>query len=410
MPKLTREEMIGRGKVPVATQLSSRQIRDRWDARLKEEAVFSARTTSKSYIDAVKKRLVEVIGGTLSPQEAERRLRETLRDLGYTPAGGFGDNRVPAAKAGDIRDLSSSRRIQLVIDTNVKRARSMGQVAASEDPVLLMATPAWKLTRTGARKKPRGNWLRRWAEAGAACGWKGALKKQMVALKTSPIWEKLGEGAGGFDDCIGSPYPPFAFGSGMAWVSVGRREWKRMCGAEGVDDGLDGITEKARELKAGKGAVPTAPLKVDLEAPRGLGIVQGVGNPLAASPTPVPAAYAPNYAARDAANAAIDDALDVLDGYADEIAGWTARAVKADLPATADELRRIGVEMASLRGRVVNYGSSVDTQPIPRSRMEQSGYDMAMDRYARSATATARGAENVRDEAAEVARALPPMD
>ena len=120
MPKLTREEMIGRGKVPVATQLSSRQIRDRWDARLKEEAVFSARTTSKAYIDAVKKRLVEVIGGTLSPQEAERRLRETLRDLGYSPAGGFGDNRVPAAKAGDIRDLSSSRRIQLVIDTNVK--------------------------------------------------------------------------------------------------------------------------------------------------------------------------------------------------------------------------------------------------------------------------------------------------
>jgi hypothetical protein len=43
----------------------------------------------------------------------------------------------------------------------------------------------------------------------------------MVALKNHPIWERLGDPAL-FDDGLGNPYEPFAFGSGMGTVDVSR--------------------------------------------------------------------------------------------------------------------------------------------------------------------------------------------
>lgn len=243
------------GMSPRETDLASRQLRS-WSERIKAQSVFSARTTERSYVDMIKRRLVEVATRSEIPLVAERNLRAALVQLGYTPERGFPDNngRVPPARPGSITDLSSSRRIQLIVDTNLKQARSLGQIAASDDPVFLMAHPAWRLERTGARKKPRGDWKRRWADAGAACGWRGAAKTEMAALKTSPIWEELGRGAGNHRDAVGSPYPPFAFGSGMAWTNVRRSEWKALCAKEGIPDGLDEIRERARQLKRGQEA------------------------------------------------------------------------------------------------------------------------------------------------------------
>lgn len=236
------------------TWMPSAGIKREWNEKIKEHSLFSARTTCQSYLDMVKKRLAEVAAGTMTPQVAENRLRESLRDLGYRPDTGFRDNngRVPPAVPGSITDLSSSRRIQLILDTNVKQARSLGQIAVSSSPAMMMTAPAWRLTRTGARRKPRGNWKARWAAAGAAVGWNGAVKNAMMALKSSPIWKALADGAGGYRDTIGSPYPPFAFGSGMAWVNVSRREWIAACKAEGAPDGLEGVAEAARRADGGQ--------------------------------------------------------------------------------------------------------------------------------------------------------------
>ncbi|MGN0886658.1 MAG: hypothetical protein ACI4RT_06635 [Candidatus Spyradenecus sp.] len=58
-----------------------------------------------------------------------------------------------------------------------------------------------------------------------AVGWQGARKgRRMVALKSSPIWEALGNGAGGFRDTLGNPYPPFAYGSSYEWSELSRAE------------------------------------------------------------------------------------------------------------------------------------------------------------------------------------------
>ena len=241
------------GLTPRGTALSSRAIKATWDERIKAAAIFSARTTKESYLDMVRKGLAAVASGVVTPQVAETKLKGILQNLGYRPETGFPDEKtgiIPPARPGAITDLSSSRRIQLILDTNVKQARSLGQVAASENPIVLMTDPAWRLTRTGARKKPRGDWKVRWKAAGDACGWHGAAKTQFVALKTSPIWQHIADGTGGFEDTLGSPYPPFAFGSGMAWVNVSRKDWQRICQNEGIPDLLDEIAAKAKQLKA----------------------------------------------------------------------------------------------------------------------------------------------------------------
>lgn len=235
MPSIPQEILAG--QQVLTTHLSSRQLRDQWSQKIKDEALFSARTTQKAYVEDLKKRLLQVASRDVDPKRAEEILQGSLRNLGYTPQMGFPQDNgiIPPASPGAITDLSSSRRIQIILDTNVKKARSLGQMAASSDPVFLATNPAWRLTRTGARKKPRGDWRDRWAKAGASVAWKGASKREMVALKDSPIWQALGEGVGGYDDAIGSPYPPFAFGSGLAWVNVGRNEWKRICETEGIE-------------------------------------------------------------------------------------------------------------------------------------------------------------------------------
>jgi len=60
----------------------------------------------------------------------------------------------------------------------------------------------------------------------------------MAARKDSPIWQELGDGAGGFEDTLGNPYPPFAFGSSYNWMPLDRQE------AEAL--GIEGTPVRAR--------------------------------------------------------------------------------------------------------------------------------------------------------------------
>lgn len=85
--------------------------------------------------------------------------------------------------------------------------------------------PAFELKRYVSSKFDR-DWNARWNAAGKEIKWKGVSKKdgRMIALKTSPIWQALGRGVGGFNDSWGLPYPPFAIGSGMDWMQIEREE------------------------------------------------------------------------------------------------------------------------------------------------------------------------------------------
>ena len=82
------------------------------------------------------------------------------------------------------------------------------------------------LARLAIRKKPRTDWKERWQAAGRAVGWLGAFrygehgKYKMVARPDSPIWNALAFGHGGFGDATGDGTPPFAFNSGLGWLTI----------------------------------------------------------------------------------------------------------------------------------------------------------------------------------------------
>ena len=211
-------EIIGL-KTPTPTALDTAGIRSQWSQRLREQALFSARMTLQGYLDRVQAVLKQVADGTLDASAARLALTDTLAQLGYAPEPGT---------AGTLRDARTLARLNLVLKTNRQTAASLAQLAESEDPQVAALFPAWELASGGYRKHHRTDWPQRWKAAGERVAWRGAHRTKMVALKSSPIWQALGDGAGGFRDTLGNPYPPFAFGSSYEWVPVDRLEAREL--------------------------------------------------------------------------------------------------------------------------------------------------------------------------------------
>lgn len=211
-------EIIGL-KTPTPTALDTAGIRSQWPQRLREQALFSARMTLQGYLDRVQTVLMQVADGTLDASAARLALTDTLAQLGYAPEPGT---------EGTLKDARTLARLNLVLKTNRQTAASLARLAESEDPQVAALFPAWELASGGYRKHHRTDWPQRWKAAGERVAWQGAHRTKMVALKSSPIWQALGDGAGGFRDTLGNPYPPFAFGSSYEWVPVDRLEAREL--------------------------------------------------------------------------------------------------------------------------------------------------------------------------------------
>jgi hypothetical protein len=198
---------------------------------LRLQSVFSARTTNAHYLGEVAAVIDDMLSGKINMAEGRLRLMRKLKQLGYDPEIGFPDDMadVPPAERGSLQDLSSESRINLMLETNQRMTANYGRLVAANTPYARHAYPAWELVRLYMRAVPRGTpeshspgWQARWDDAGDAVEWEGALKAPLIALKDSPIWAALGEGAGGYQDTLDNPFPPFAFNSGMAWRAVDR--------------------------------------------------------------------------------------------------------------------------------------------------------------------------------------------
>lgn len=397
------------------TWASSEDIR-RWDSRLREQAVLSARTTRSNYLDTLRQNLSRVASRNLKPFQARDILQHTLDSMGYRPQTGFPEDAgrhgpngetIPPARPGSIRDLASSHRINLIMDTSVKQARSMGQIAASENPVFLMANPAWRLTRTGARKKPRGDWKSRWAKAGASCGWIGACREDFVALKDSPIWKAIGDGAGGFKDTLGTNFPPFAFGSGMAWVNVGRREWQRLCAKEGIPDGLDNLKAKVAD-GVGKESGSRQDKAAASRYSEALDRLRTARDKAAAERGEwvPPATFKPDESQREhaierimavrhstyMAKARVEDCMERVEKALEKVRKAQADFPKADLAAVLAAIlaaqNGIASELSSLEStrRTLNgYARLAKEAGTPKDSASQESFNTSMDLYAKAA-------------------------
>jgi len=51
---------------------------------------------------------------------------------------------------------------------------------------------------------------------------------KMIALKSSGIWQALGDGVGGYEDALGNPFAPFAFDSGFDVDEVPRSKCEKL--------------------------------------------------------------------------------------------------------------------------------------------------------------------------------------
>lgn len=217
-------EQIEMIKALLPTSLGSEEIRTSISADILRQSVFSARMENARYLAQVRAVCAQVAGGGMNLADARMALTRALRNMGHD-----------TANASGIQDPASIRRLDLIVKTRTEMAANAARINA-QDESSVYAVPAWELLRFGQRRVPR-DWPERWKAAGDAVGWVGASRDYgtMVALKDSPIWAALGNGAGGYRDTLGNPYPPFAFSSGMAWAGVLRRDCIRM-GLIGPDD------------------------------------------------------------------------------------------------------------------------------------------------------------------------------
>lgn len=213
-------ERIERIKALLPTTLGSEEIRSQIAADILRRSVFSARMASESYLAQIRDVCAEVVAGKLSTAQARERLLKTLEAMGHSPQ-----------DEGGLKNPASIRRLDLIVNTQANMAASVARVM-SQTAGTLEDFPAWELTRFEGRRVPRKDWRARWTLAGQSVGWAGALPMtstgRMVALKSSPIWQALGDGVGGFTDSLRNPYPPFAYSSGMDWLDVDREEAERL--------------------------------------------------------------------------------------------------------------------------------------------------------------------------------------
>ena len=147
-----------------------------------------------------------------------------------------------------IKDFETGPRVERIdfaLDVGTKVANGAGRfVQQNADPEVVDAYPALEYERLFDRETPRGfkrgpggemlpdpgdDWPSRWERAAADCGDEDAARVlretgRMVALKSSGIWQALGDGVGGYDDTLGNPYDPLAWNTGYRQMEVARED------------------------------------------------------------------------------------------------------------------------------------------------------------------------------------------
>jgi len=208
----------------LSTSLSTAEIRT-FPADVRARSLWSARTNYPPYVAKIADVLDRLLGGEINQASARNELQGSLEEMSYDPAEGFADApdpEIPPAEPGTLRDLSSSHRINLMLETQEELVFGRGQKIAGLTRV--ETWPAWELIRVRSSRVPR-DWPARWKKAADAVGWVGVAKEtpRMIALKTSPIWQALGS-SGLFKDALDTDHPPFAFSSGKGWEEMRLKE------------------------------------------------------------------------------------------------------------------------------------------------------------------------------------------
>jgi hypothetical protein len=256
----TLAQIFAESRANLPTGLGSAGLRDLGSDILRQ-SLFSARMTNATAVQGVREAVNAILSGADNIAERRYKLKVIGQALGYDPAKGFpGDTGIPPAEAGDIRDLFSTDRLNLILQTQQEMCQGAAKNIWGNEPDALEQYPAWELVRVAAVEVPRGQVRRgktlvsvpsdawntaegRWPAACAEAGDDEAqaifdATGRMVARKGSAVWQALGDGAGGYEDTLGNDYEPFAYQSGMGRVEISRQEFADLGGdPDGVQPG-----------------------------------------------------------------------------------------------------------------------------------------------------------------------------
>lgn len=193
---------------------------------------------------------VNSLGEDITKQAVDRLLTgvQSIVNPGSEDRGGERSVEVgmnPATVRGSVLDLLKrfenpkalaeelNLDFKISVATDVTRGAGI-YVKEAGDADVVDAYPAWELVRVYDRDVPRGmrsdgkggliampgdDWKSRWIAAGAEL-----IDGRMIALKSDDIWQRLGDGIGGYTDTLGNPYPPFAFNSGYDVNNISRAQ------------------------------------------------------------------------------------------------------------------------------------------------------------------------------------------
>ncbi len=259
---MSLSQIFADNRSDLPTQLGSAALR-KVDLDVRQNSLFVSRMTNARAVQGVREGVNAVLAGIDNVAEARLKLKTLGQALGYNPeAGGFPGQEYNSttAVAGSIRDLFSTERLNLILNTQHDICAGFAQQQHGSTPMALDAFPCWELVRVLAVTTPRGEkktkagvvevpeegWEARFQAAAEAAGDDAALKVldetgRMIARKDSETWDNLSAGEGGFDDSLDNGgAPPFAFNSGKGWRAVPRAECIEL-GA--IDDDEDDVHE-----------------------------------------------------------------------------------------------------------------------------------------------------------------------
>ena len=213
-----------RGLLP--TTLDSAGLKD-LGAEVLAKSVFTAHGANAVYVSKLKEVVDSLTAGDIGEGQARTALWESLKAIGYTPAGGFPDTpigEIPPAMASTLQDLASHQRLILIVKTQKDLMTGAGELIRGILPNFLAMFPAYELVRMGPVKVAR-DWPERWLIAGGkdpgpefspAAYQSIGRPTGMIALKGDPVWGELGN-SGNFDDGLDVDYPPWCYNSQMWW-------------------------------------------------------------------------------------------------------------------------------------------------------------------------------------------------
>lgn len=179
----------------------------------------------KTKLETTTRNILIIFSSRINDTQARTQIRQELKQINYMPE---------ESLKGTLKDLSNDKRINLTIKTvNQIASAAKNFVRENLNTDTVEFYPAQEFLCVYDRDPPEIDWPLRWRAAAIAATDAIAVKileasDRMVALKSSAIWQKLGNGAGNYVDTLGSPFPPFTFNSGFDLNPIDRVDTEKL--------------------------------------------------------------------------------------------------------------------------------------------------------------------------------------